>query len=266
MKTKTHNQYFLKAFDFLKYNLLKNSNILDILVKGSLNTNENKLPYWSDLDISLIVEETPYNLYLHLQDCYSLFKQNYPEIKLSLTLINKIDNLQTNCLHHQGIKPISFNFELKTQNENENYSSKMKIPNRDAIVLSSIYRYYEILYDFRKNIIQNKLSDIEFVNKYFHRASRLIRTQFEILKPELLYETSVINEESYIKQFKYEHIVKDFFEIKKEVRTNWLTLMSDQKKLKKYKKYLIKFIDQMNDYFIPHLIKLSKRYLHNDFY
>ncbi|MFW5891642.1 MAG: hypothetical protein ACOCUI_05435 [bacterium] len=265
MKHNDYNQIFLNAFDFLKQNLLEKSDILDILVKGSLNTAENKLPYWSDLDISIIVKNISYNLYLHLQNCYSSFKEKYPEIKLSLTLINEKDNLQTNCLHHHGIKPIAFNFELKTQNKNEKYSSKMSIPNKDAIILSSIYRYYEILYDFRKTTIQNKISDIEFVNKYFHRASRFIRTQFEILNPELLYENSIINEESLIKTFNYENIVGEFFEIKKNVRKEWLDIISDNKKIEDYKIYLIKFIDELNDFFIPQLIIISKRYSHNDF-
>lgn len=265
MKTNDYNKIFLKAFDFLKQNILESSDVIDILVKGSLNTSENKLPYWSDLDISVIVKNTSYKIYLHLQNCYSSFKEKYPEIKLSLTLINEKDNLHTNCLHHHGIKPIAFNFELKTQNKNENYSSKISRPNKDAIILSSIYRYYEILYDFRKNTIQNKISDIEFVNKYFHRASRFIRTQFEILKPELLYENGIINEELLVKKFKYENVVGDFFEIKKNVRTDWLAIISDKRKLEDYKIYLIKFIDELNDFFIPQLTIISKRYLYNDF-
>lgn len=212
MKKNNFNQFYLDALNFIKHNLLKNSNIIEVLTKGSLHNFEEKVPYWSDIDISIITHSTSHELYIFLQECYSTFIEKYPEIKLSLTLVNKKDNLHTNCLHHHGIKPISFNFELKSQNMT--FFSKMSIPNKDSIRMSSIYRYYEILYDFRKSIIQNKISDKEFVTKYFHRASRFIRTQFEILRPDLLYSKSIINEEASVKDFNYEEIVKDFFQKK----------------------------------------------------
>ncbi|MHA1678903.1 MAG: hypothetical protein ACTSW3_09015 [Promethearchaeota archaeon] len=264
MKTKDYDKIFLESFDSLKNNLLRIKGIEDIIVKGSLNRSQSKLPYWSDLDISAITKKTSFEQYTHLSNCYSLFKKKYPKIKLSLTLINEKDNLQTNCLHHHGIKPIAFNFELRTQNNNSYFSSKMSQPNKDAIVLNSVYRYYEILYDFRKNVIQNKISDIEFVSKYFHRASRFIRTQFEILKPELFKEKNIIDEEYFVKDFNYEAIVKDFFEIKRDVRKNWLNIINDDERLKYFKKYLIEKIEDLNDYFIPKLIKISKGYSKND--
>lgn len=265
MSSHYHDQRFFEAFRFLEDYLKGEKYIKDIIVKGSLNSSQPKLPHWSDLDITIVVEKTSIKLYDFLSEVYSLFKKNYPEIKLSLTPINEEDNLQANCLHHHGIKPIAFNYELKTQNKNPLYSS-MSLPNKDAVRLSSTYRYYEILYDFRKTVIQNNISLVEFVNKYFHRASRFIRTHFEIINPNLLRDESMIDESLFIKEYDYEQVVGNFFELNKYVRDNWMNIIEDEDKLRHYKDYIIMLIEKLNDHFIPIMVMISKEYMDDSNY
>ncbi len=174
-----------EAITFLRRQAKKSHQINDFFLRGSNAYGAEQIPGWSDVDATMIVKDASARTMCVLRNMCDRFRRVFPKVPLSLTVVEAKDTPYTNPLHHHGVKPISYNFELARQWGN-------KIPfslSEDAVRLSAIYRYYEILHDFRRACVNNHHFTAPIIARGFHRLALFLRTQVEILRPDMVHKT-----------------------------------------------------------------------------
>lgn len=258
---KNAQKEFDTATRFLQ-DLLSKHTELKLIIRGSNTFTSDKILYWSDIDASIITPAANSTVLRKCSNIYKQFKDAYPHIKLSLTVVNQNDKISLNPLHHHGIKPISYNYELVTQVTDEGYDAIKYDLDTNVIRISSIYRYYEILYTFRKEFLKHTQEhSFETICEWFHRLARFIRTQIEILKPDLIKKHAKILERQHSHLLNNQEIIANFFTKYDSVRQNWPELKNDATSLTQLADYLADTFDKLHESFLHQLKLISKEYI-----
>ncbi len=242
------------AIAFLKQETKKYPQIISFFLRGSNAYGAEQIPGWSDIDATIVVKDVSAKTMRILRRICGRFKDAFPAVQLSLTVVETKDTLYTNPLHHHGVKPVSYNFELARQ-------MGKKIPftlTDDAVRLSAVYRYYEILHDFRRACVNNQRFSAPIVARGFHRLALFLRTQVEILRPDLVQKTGKVQVRNHIQLLRPANLVRGFLKKYDVVRKNWGQIQKSD--MQAYGEYLTDMFNKTHRAFLPKLIKQGKRY------
>ena len=80
--------------------------IYDVLLRGTACDWESIVPYWSDIDLTIILNQINYSSLSKLHKIYKDIPSKY-DFKISLTFVTIDDYL--NQYHHHGLKPLYYN-------------------------------------------------------------------------------------------------------------------------------------------------------------
>jgi len=239
-----------------------------VTLNGSLSHDAVLEPFWSDIDISIKLSMVDCETLKRVESARTEYMQSHPEFPLSVTVMDVEDSYLDNYFHHHGVKPLAYNYEL-AKNRNEEIPFKMSL---DVLCASSVYRYYEILYTFRRAVVKSEISKPDQIALGYHRLSRMVRTFIEILHPEEVLRTGKINEREYVSSCGSQHLLdhenpfpqkkplEDFFSMFEKTRKDWQAIRKDPQKLKEHAEYLIETFNSVHRAFLPFLKKLGETY------
>ena len=227
-----------------------------IKIHGSIFYGAPLTPYWSDIDATITVKSATKEVLANVRKMKCEYLSKYPEIPLSLTVLEDCDTYENNYFHHHGVKPMSYNSELALQCGHD-------IPYKQhfhVMRTSSVYRYYEILFTFRRAVINNPKFTASIVSSGYHRLSRFLRTQAEILHPEMVSELGKIFERNVISILKPKTVITQFFKKFDTTKESWEKIRLNEKLLQKHGEYLIETFAQVHEAFLPRLKELGEQY------
>lgn len=245
-----------RAIAFLKQQAKKRPQIDSFFLRGSNAYGASQVPGWSDIDATMVVKDAGAGTMRVLRSICGEFRKAFPGTQLSLTVVEAKDTPYTNPLHHHGVKPVSYNFELARH-------IGKKIPftlTEDAVRLSAVYRYYEILHDFRRACVNNPRFTAQMVARGFHRLALFLRTQVEILRPDLVQETGKVQVRNHMQLLRPTSLVRSFFKRYDTVRKNWELIQKDDAQVQAQGEYLTDLFNATHQAFLPRLIRLGKGY------
>lgn len=225
-------------------------------IHGSIFYGAPLTPYWSDIDATVSVKSATKEVLGRVRKMKAEYLSKYPEIPLSLTVLEEADSFENNYFHHHGVKPMSYNSELALQCGHD-------IPFKYHFHVertSSVYRYYEILFTFRRGVINNPKFTANMVSSGYHRLSRFLRTQAEILHPEMVLELGKIFERNVICMLRPKNVINKFFKNFDSTKLNWERIRLDDAEIQKQGEYLIETFARVHEAFLPRLKELGEQY------
>lgn len=242
-----------KELEILKTIVKKHGMEDSLFIRGSASENKNMVPFWSDIDATFFVEKGNFET---LKKVYSI-KKEYDslckEIKLSVTVINESDKVSSNLNHHHGVKPLSYTIKLSKLH---NLDIPDKISTK-ALVESSIYRYYGILYTFRREFVNTGKFTPQMVVRGLHRLSYFLRYQIEIMYPEILFKDFVLSERDFTDRLVSKDFAKAFFKKYDYIKDNWHKIRLDESEIQEIGKYLMNSFNLVHEEFLPKLKEIG---------
>jgi hypothetical protein len=238
-----------------KYGMTKN-----LLIRGSKSYNAEPTPFWSDIDITFLVDKADYETLKTIEMIKTEYDSLHKDITLSVVVTEKDDFITNNYFHHHGVKPLSYNLELSN-------SLDIELPDKVNVHLlreSSVYRLYEILHTFRREVVKESNFSSETVAKGFHRVSQYLRNTIEIQYPEFLIDSKKIRERKYINVLEPKDKAQEFFNKYDYVRENWQTIRNDNDEVQVLGEYLVDCFNIFHTNFLPKLKKLGDIYATNN--
>jgi hypothetical protein len=238
-----------------KYGMTNN-----MLIRGSRSYNAEPTPFWSDIDLTFLVDKADSETLKKIEMIKTEYDSLHKDITLSVVVTEKNDFIINNYFHHHGVKPLSYNMELSI-------SLDLELPDKMNVHLlraSSIYRLYEILHTFRREVVTHKQFSSEEIAKGFHRVSQYLRNTIEIQYPELLIDSKKIRERRYVTLLEPKNKAQEFFSKYDYVKENWQTIRKNNDEVQILGEYLIDCFRVFHDNFLPKLKRLGDVYATNN--
>jgi hypothetical protein len=225
------------------------------LIRGSAFLGAELTPFWSDLDVTLLVDEADGKTLNAIKEMKAEYSERCPAIGLSVTTVDLSDGFETNPFFHLGVKPLSYNYIVAKQ-ESKVVTQKM---NLDALRESSVYNYYEIIYTFRRDVINNKEFTADLVAKGYHRLCYLLRRQVEILQPKLIIQLGKVPEREFLNVLEPRADVEEFFRSYDDTKANWEKIRQNKALLSVHRQYLADTFCKIHKAFLPKLRMVVSR-------
>lgn len=154
--------------------------IHDILLRGTSCNWDDIVPFWSDIDLTVIADKINHSSVLKIRKFYALIQKKY-SFKISLTLITLED--YKNKHHHHGLKPLYYNKILNDSHSLYGRSYPIKfIEDSKLTRYDSYLNLVYLIHDLRKSLLTlDDTKKTAFAIHLLKRAKHLVRNSIFVL-------------------------------------------------------------------------------------
>ena len=202
MSKNMNRKVFEEAIALFEIEGKKIQGVYDLLLRGgSAIKGHVYIDNWSDLDLSVIVEQISEKTLDSISDLYQKIKKIFP-YKLSITLVTKKDFL--NSYHHHGIKPIHYRMNLHNSSISllQKKIFEISSPPYEMLKVDCFYHIGYLVHDLRLRRISLNRRDLKemetFLIHLVKRTKHIIRDSIYLLEG---YSEEEINKERFIRCF-----------------------------------------------------------------
>lgn len=169
--------------------------VYDVLIRGAvIQSQEQLIENWSDLDLSIIVEYIHYKNLEEIRGLYQELKENFP-YKLSLTVVTRDDFFSS--YHHHGMKPIYYGYQLRTSKHLSNENQVYRLNDR-FLKENCFSNIAYLIHDLRSRYLQLDLNNIEKLKEFL---CHLVKRGKHITRNSIFVMTGYTSENICINQF-----------------------------------------------------------------
>jgi hypothetical protein len=170
--------------------------VYDILIRGgATHSQEQLIENWSDLDLSIIVEDIKYKNLEEIRALYQGLKENFP-YKLSLTIVTRVDFFSS--YHHHGMKPIYYGYQLSTSKRFSN-EKQFYMLNSRFLKENCFSNIAYLIHDLRSRYLQLDLNNVEKLKEFLCHS---VKRGKHIAKNSIFVMTGYMSENICISRFK----------------------------------------------------------------
>jgi hypothetical protein len=154
--------------------------VYDVLLRGTSCDWKSIVPYWSDIDLTVVLNQINHSSLSKLRKIYKDIPRKY-EFKISLTFVTVDDYL--NQYHHHGSKPLYYNIILNNAHSlyGRTYPDKLvhnTILTKYDCFLNLIY----LIHDLRKRFLElNENNKGFFLTHIIKRTKHLVRNSIFVI-------------------------------------------------------------------------------------
>lgn len=217
------NNYTLAIEDCIQ-NFLSLPALYDILLRGTASNIDNLTNDWSDIDLTIILNQISPQALININKVYVQLKKKYT-FKVSITIVSKEDFFSP--IHHHGIKSLNYNLILKNAYSIFKKQYPEWVSDREKLKNDCIYHTAYLIHELRSRYIKLKFDHFYELKEF---ALHLIRRTKHLIRHVIYIQKNFISEEIDKKHF------EETFDIPGNVlskfnsyKTNWQNLRSDNK-------------------------------------